>query len=122
MPPEIYIGTDIVDISRIRELITKHPNRFINRTYSTKEQLYCKSKADPIIHYAGRFAAKESIKKALMTSGIKSAISWVDMEIISRQDGEPIVQLHGELFLGLSCKVSISHTQEIAIASAIIVK
>ena len=45
-----------------------------------------------------------------------------DMEIISGQDGEPIVQLHGKPYTGLSCKVSISHTQDTAIATAIIVK
>ena len=122
MPPKIFIGTDIVDISRIREVIADHPNRFIHRTYTNKEQRYCKGKADPVIHYAGRFAAKEAVKKALMTSGIKSSISWVDMEIISGQDGEPIVQLHGKPYTGLSCKVSISHTQDTAIATAIIVK
>jgi holo-[acyl-carrier protein] synthase len=122
MPPKIFIGTDIVDISRIREVIADHPNRFIQRTYTNKEQLYCKGKADPVIHYAGRFAAKEAVKKALMTSGIKSSISWVDMEIISGQDGEPIVQLHGKPYTGLLCKVSISHTQDTAIATAIIVK
>ncbi len=122
MPPEIYIGTDIVTVSRIRDLIATHPERFIQRTYTDQEQSYCVGKADPVIHYAGRFAAKEAIKKALMTSGIKEPISWVEMEVIADQDGAPIVNLQGGKFSGLDCKVSISHTKDIAIASAVITK
>lgn len=122
MPPEIYIGTDIVTVSRIRDLITTHPERFIQRTYTDQEQSYCVGKADPVIHYAGRFAAKEAIKKALMTSGIKEPISWMEMEVIADQDGAPIVNLQGGKFSGLDCKVSISHTKDIAIASAVITK
>ncbi|HBN44842.1 MAG TPA: holo-ACP synthase [Candidatus Marinimicrobia bacterium] len=122
MPPEIYIGTDIVTVSRIRDLIATHPERFIQRTYTDQEQSYCVGKADPVIHYAGRFAAKEAIKKALMTSGIKEPISWVEMEVIADHDGAPIVNLQGGKFSGLDCKVSISHTKDIAIASAVITK
>ena len=122
MPPEIYIGTDIVTVSRIRDLITTHPERFIQRTYTDQEQSYCVGKADPVIHYAGRFAAKEAIKKALMTSGIKEPISWMEMEVIADHDGAPIVNLQGGKFSGLDCKVSISHTKDIAIASAVITK
>ncbi len=122
MPPEIFIGTDIVTVSRIRDLIAAHPDRFIQRTYTDQEQSYCVGKADPVIHYAGRFAAKEAIKKALMTSGIKDVIAWVDMEVVADQYGAPIVNLQGKLYDGLDCKVSISHTNDIAIASAVITK
>jgi holo-[acyl-carrier protein] synthase len=65
MQPDIFIGTDIVDVSRIRQLIDDHPDRFIERTYTDKEQSYCAGKSDPSVHYSGRFAAKEAIKKAL---------------------------------------------------------
>ena len=122
MPPEIFIGTDIVEVLRIQELIDSHPKRFIQRTYTDQEQSYCAGKADSVIHYAGRFAAKEAIKKALMTSGIKEPISWVDMEIIADQNGAPIVHLHGKSYTNLDCKVSIAHTNDTAIASAVIVK
>ena len=122
MPPEIFIGTDIVEVLRIRELIDVHPKRFLQHTYTDQEQLYCAGKANSVIHYAGRFAAKEAIKKALMTSGIKEPISWVDMEILADQNGAPIVHLHGKSYTNLDCKVSIAHTNDTAIASAIIVK
>ncbi|HBR87512.1 MAG TPA: holo-[acyl-carrier-protein] synthase [Candidatus Marinimicrobia bacterium] len=122
MQPDIFIGTDIVDVSRIRQLIDDHSDRFIERTYTDKEQSYCAGKSDPAVHYSGRFAAKEAIKKALMTSGITDPISWVEMEIVPDHNGAPIVNLHGNLFANLDCKVSISHTQDTAISTAVIIK
>ncbi len=122
MPPDVYIGTDIVDVARIRELVNSHPDRFIARTYTPNEQSYCREKANPEIHFAGRFAAKEAIKKALMTSGIKNPIRWTDMEIIADENGAPVINLNGERFETLQCKVSISHTNEIAIAFAVVIK
>ncbi len=122
MPPDVYIGTDIVDIARIRELLNSHSDRFISRTYTPKEQFYCQQKANPEIHFAGRFAAKEAIKKALMTSGIKDPIRWTSMEIIADENGAPNINLKGGRFETLECKVSISHTNEIAIAFAVVIK
>jgi len=119
MPPDTFIGTDIVEVSRIKELIDSRP-RFVHKIFSQVEQDYCNGKAEPSIHYAGRFAAKEAIKKALMTSGEHSAISWTDMEIIPDNDGKPVVQLHN--IKSVDCKVSISHTKDTAIATAIVTK
>lgn len=122
MQPDIFIGTDIVEVSRIRDMIDVHPERFLLRTFTEQEQSYCLGKSDPAVHYSGRFAGKEAIKKALMTSGISEPISWVDMEIVADQNGAPIVNLHGNIFENLDCKVSISHTQDTAIATAVIIK
>lgn len=122
MPPDVYIGTDIVDIARIRELMNSHPDRFISKTYTPKEQSYCQEKANPEIHFAGRFAAKEAIKKALMTSGINDPIRWTDIEIIADKNGAPNINLYGARFNTLQCKVSISHTNETAIAFAVVIK
>ncbi|MCH7613153.1 MAG: holo-ACP synthase [Candidatus Marinimicrobia bacterium] len=122
MPPDVYIGTDIVDIARIRELMNSHPDRFISKTYTPKEQSYCQEKANPEIHFAGRFAAKEAIKKALMTSGINDPIRWTDIEIIADKNGAPNINLNGARFNTLQCKVSISHTNETAIAFAVVIK
>lgn len=122
MQPDIFIGTDIVEVSRIRDMIDVHPERFLLRTFTEQEKSYCLGKSDPAVHYSGRFAGKEAIKKALMTSGISEPISWVDMEIVADQNGAPIVNLHGNIFENLDCKVSISHTQDTAIATAVIIK
>ena len=64
--PDIFIGTDLEDISRIRSAIEKNGEKFLNRIYTREEQTYCQSKADPAMHFAGRFCAKEAMIKALM--------------------------------------------------------
>ena len=115
--PEIFIGTDLEDVSRIRLAIEDNGDRFLNRIYTTKEQSYCHSKADPAMHFTGRFCAKEAIIKALKSSGIERPISWTTIEIESTSNGEPKVNFNGE-FLG-TCRISISHTRTQATAFAL---
>jgi len=114
---DIFIGTDLVEVVRIRSAIQETGDRFLNRIYTKTEQDYCKSKANPEIHYAGRFAAKEAIMKALKSSGVDDPISFESIEILSSKTGEPIVVI--DIKFGGQCKVSISHTDSHAIASAI---
>ena len=66
----IYVGTDIVDINRIRKNINIKDMTFLNKIFTNEEISYCKLKADPPVHFAGRFAGKEAIKKAILSSGI----------------------------------------------------
>lgn len=119
MIPEYFIGTDIVEISRIKKVMAVHPRRFIEKTYTLNEQKYCADKPVPEMHYAGRFAAKEAIKKALFSAKM-SSIAWTDIEILSADDGQPIVQLHR--LQNWVCKVSISHTEQLATATALVHK
>ncbi len=114
---DIFIGTDLVEVARIRSAIQETGERFLNRIYTKTEQDYCGSKANPEIHYAGRFAAKEAIMKALKSSGMDDPISFESIEILSSKTGEPIVVI--DIKFGGKCKVSISHTNSHAIASAI---
>ncbi|MBT3180665.1 MAG: holo-ACP synthase [Candidatus Marinimicrobia bacterium] len=114
---DVFIGTDLVEVSRIRSALEKTGDRFLNRIYTPREQKYCQSKANPEIHFAGRFAAKEAIMKALKSSGIHEPIAFSSIEIQSSKTGEPIVVL--ALKCSGICKVSISHTDSLAIASAI---
>ena len=62
---ELYIGTDIVDVERIKTSIDNYSAKFLNKIFSQEEQWYCNSKSNPEIHYSGRFAAKEAIIKAI---------------------------------------------------------
>ena len=116
---DIFLGNDLVEVSRILSSIDKVGQRFIDRIYTKYEQDYCKSKSRPEIHYAGRFAAKEAVMKALKSSGFKHPTPFNSIEIRSGDDGEPIVELNfpckGQ------CRVSISHTDDHAIASAIFI-
>tara|TARA_B100000686_G_scaffold355344_1_gene473054 strand:+ start:9683 stop:10048 length:366 start_codon:yes stop_codon:yes gene_type:complete len=114
---EIFIGVDIEDISRIRSVIQTSGNKFLNRVYTNKEQIYCQKKADPAIHFAGRFCAKEALIKALKSSGIEEHIPWKAIEIDSTESRKPEVNL-SDNYNGIS-QVSISHTETQAIAFAL---
>ena len=118
---DYFIGADIVSVLRIEKIIQQHSQRFKERTYTPLEIKYCDSKAVPPIHYAGRFAAKEAIKKALLSSGIVSNINFTVIEILSTESGAPEVQLNHPPLDQISCKVSISHTDDTAIAFALVI-
>ena len=66
--PEFFIGTDILSVLRISKILNSHhKNRFKAHTFTKSEIDYCEEKDNPSIHYAGRFSAKEAIKKALLS-------------------------------------------------------
>ena len=112
-----FIGIDLVEIKRINSIIDKSGDTFLDRIYTETEQEYCNSNSDPSIHYAGRFAAKEAAKKALMSSGIKESISLKSIEIDRKKNGEPIINTIFKY--GWILKVSISHTDDYATAFVI---
>ena len=63
----IGIGTDIVETLRIAQMIERHGELFINRVYTPHEIHYCSARKASTQHYAGRWAAKEAVLKALGT-------------------------------------------------------
>ena len=107
------IGTDIIEIERIRESIEKYGSHFLDRLFTKKEQDYCKQHSNFATHFAGRFAAKEAISKALGT-GFGKELSFLDLEILNEPSGKPIVQKRPNIH------VSISHCESYAVAMAII--
>ncbi|MCC5832956.1 MAG: holo-ACP synthase [Chlamydiales bacterium] len=123
--PEVIngVGTDIIEVRRIKEAIERHGDRFINRLFTEKERLYCRRYQDSIPRFAGRFAAKEAVLKALGT-GLKPDIGWQEIEILNDRQGKPEVHLSARLkrtFPFTHLFVSISHCQEYATATAILV-
>ena len=114
---EIFIGTDIVEVKRIKHLINRYKSKFLTKIFFITEQEYCNSRSIPEIHYAGRFAAKEAIIKAIKSSGFDQTFSLKDIKIINYSDGSPHVELDFE-YKG-DIKVSISHTQTHAVAFAL---
>jgi len=121
----IGLGIDIVDIPRFRKVLEKHGKKFIDRVFLSSEQRYCRGKADPCVHFAGRFAAKEAISKAFGT-GIGKEIGWLDMEIISLDSKAPVVKLNphaaklAKRYGAKNILVSISHTHAHASAAALL--
>jgi len=121
----LSIGIDIIEVRRIREVLTRTP-RFAQRVFTSAERSYCEGRgAVSAQHYAARFAAKEAALKALQT-GWRGGIGWQDVEVASREGGAPYLLFHGkaqELFAGLGANaahLSLSHTSEHAIAEVIL--
>jgi holo-[acyl-carrier protein] synthase len=119
----IGIGTDIVECSRIGNMIEKHDSLFLQRVYTEWEIEYCSGRKSSVQHYAGRWAAKEAILKSFGTGWAKG-IAWTDIEIKNAMGGKPSVTLHGEARI-LSGKmgiaevlISISHCNSHATAFA----
>lgn len=121
------LGTDITEIDRIEEMIKRHGDHFLNRTYTSVEIEYCQRHKSAAQHFAGRWAAKEAVMKAFGTGFVKG-VGWTDIEIQSLPSGRPVVVLSGgtkELAdeVGISSvMISISHGKSYATATAIAIK
>lgn len=114
------LGCDIIEVSRIDANIQRYGKRFLDRIFTPVEQEYCAKYRQPSRHYAGRFAAKEAIVKALGT-GISQAIGWLDIEIVNTPEGKPVVALSeaaSEHFGHPQFEISISHCRDYAMAVA----
>jgi len=117
-------GIDLVDFPRIKDMVEQHGERFVNRVFTATEQAYAEANKARIEKLAGRFAAKEAILK-LMGTGWRGKIAWTDIEIVNNPAGQPEVTLTGEVEkianrLGIKrISVSITHTANFAIASAV---
>ncbi len=117
-------GIDLIECARIAKVLERHGQRFLDRILTQAEQQRARQFNDPIPFIAGRFAAKEAILKVIGT-GWRGNIAWTDMEILLDALGRPVVSLAGETArqaerLGIHrVLLSITHTSEIAAASAI---
>jgi holo-[acyl-carrier protein] synthase len=118
------IGTDIVECLRIAQMIERHGELFIGRVYTEHEIDYCRRRRASTQHFAGRWAAKEAILKALGTGWIRG-ISWRDMEVRNEKGGKPTVAFRGGARDVIEMKgirdvmISISHCRSHATALAI---
>jgi holo-[acyl-carrier protein] synthase len=119
----VRVGTDLIEIERIRRSLSRYA-RFRDRCFTEAEQAYCDSRSNPAQSYAGRFAGKEAVGKAL-GFGVARAFAWKEIEIVGRP--KPAVQLSGRLAeraaaLGVaSVDLSMTHSRELAQAVAVAV-
>lgn len=117
----IGIGTDIIEIDRIKKVVTR-TNRFLEKAFTEKEIEYFESRNLSISTIAGNFAAKEAISKAIGSGFRKFGLK--DIEILRDDLGKPIVNLNEKVYrtIGKSnfkIHVSISHSKNNAIAYSI---
>lgn len=115
------IGTDIIEIDRIRKSVERYSTQFLNRLFHPSEQTYCLKRKDPIPGFAARFAGKEAIVKALGV-GFSDGIDWLDFEIINDLAGKPLVRVSKKIEIKFSCPhihLSLSHCKTFATAYAV---
>ena len=98
------IGTDIVNIKRIKKILKNNGTRFKNKIFSVSEINYCEKKRDPGPFYAKRFAAKEAFSKALGT-GIRKDINLKNIIIFNDVYGKPKIKLKGSTYNYLKKKI-----------------
>jgi holo-[acyl-carrier protein] synthase len=116
------VGVDLIEIARVRRALERHGDGFRSRCFTSDEQAYCESKPNPAQHYAGRFAAKEAVGKAL---GVGVYFTWKEIEIRGRP--KPGVFLSGRTAraaerLGAGrIELSMTHSRELAAAVAVVV-
>lgn len=123
----IGLGTDVIEVERIRGVLERQGERFLQRVFTAEERAYCASMKYPHKHYAARFAAKEAVSKCFST-GIGAELGWKSVSIYHGERHQPLVRLdaQGETLLrhvGAShVHVSLSHTDTVAMAVAALVR
>ena len=91
----IGIGIDLVEVHRVEQLLTRHPERAADRLFTQGETAHCQGAGNAAQSFAARFAAKEALFKALGT-GWSGGASWREVEVCTDGRGAPSLQLHGE--------------------------
>jgi holo-[acyl-carrier protein] synthase len=118
----VRVGTDLIEIDRVRRALARY-ERFRERCFTEAERAYCDSRPNPAQSYAGRFAGKEAVGKAL-GFGVARAFAWKEVEIVGRP--KPSVQLSGRLAAwaerigATEIDLSMTHSRELAQAVAVV--
>ena len=120
---KISCGIDIIEIDRIKSSIEDLGDKFINRVFTDNEIEYCESKKkQKYQHYAGRFAAKEAVFKAISKIlDDKYSVCWKDFEVINDAQGRPKLNILNVNLEDIeSIDISISHCKTYAVANVVI--
>jgi holo-[acyl-carrier protein] synthase len=119
----VRVGVDLIEIDRVRRALERHGDGFRERCFTAAERAYCDSKPNPSQHYAGRFAAKEAVGKAL---GVGVYFTWKEIEIVGRP--KPGVRLSGRTAAYAqktgagTIELSMTHSRELAAAVAVVLE
>lgn len=120
----IGLGTDMIEIERVRQSAERFGQRFLERVFTPEEIAYCYAKKSFAESLAARFAAKEAGAKALGT-GISRGVGWKELEVRRRAGHRPELHLSGraaEIAAGLGVRrlsLSLTHTREMSMAVVI---
>lgn len=116
-------GIDVIEVGRIRQVIDRWGDRFLRRIYTAREIQYCRSRSQPEVSFAARFAAKEAAMKAL-GRGPRGGVRWKSLEVVNLPSGAPVMQTAPTLksLLGdRTLLISLTHTREQAVAMALLI-
>lgn len=117
------IGIDIVKIERMKTVVEKWGQRFLNRVFTKSEISYCYEKKEPYLSLAVRFAAKEALVKAV---GSAAPVSLTDIEVMNMDSGKPLIKINGKLKDFFSVKsinkahLSLSHEHDYGVACVVL--
>lgn len=119
------MGIDITEIARIKAMVSEHEDTFVGRIFTAKERGEAALRQERNSYYAGRWAVKEAVSKAL-GCGIGEKCSWQDIETLNCVGGRPETRLSGraqQTFKSLGAKylhVTVSHEASHAVAMVVI--
>ena len=119
----VGLGVDICEIARMARALARHPT-MRERVFTPEEIVYCDSKARPAESYAGRFAAREAVIKAL---GGYRGRRWQDISVVRHASGRPVILLAGRAKLRADLMgvtdvlVTFTHEKTSAVAFAVAV-
>jgi holo-[acyl-carrier protein] synthase len=116
------IGVDVVDVKRMKAVLEKQKEYFLNKVFTDMEVTYCRTRKKPYIHFAARFAAKEAVAKAMRT-GWSGAFHWRDIEVVNDQSGAPHILLSrnvAEALIQCNVHLSLSHSDNTVVAFVVL--
>jgi holo-[acyl-carrier protein] synthase len=122
------LGSDIVDVRRIEQVIERHGERFLARIFTDTERAKAERRTRKFETYAKRFAAKEACAKALGT-GLRAGVFWRDMGVVNLPSGRPTMKLTGGALArlqaitpaGCDARIDVTITDEGPMAQALVI-
>jgi holo-[acyl-carrier protein] synthase len=122
------LGSDLIDIRRIEQVIERYGDRFLDRIFTDAERQKCDRRANRAASYARRFAAKEACSKALGT-GFRRGVFWRDLGVVNLPSGKPWMRLTGGALrrleeitpAGMTARLDVTLTDEPPLAQAVVI-
>lgn len=121
LTPLPLCGVDLIEVDRVRGVIERHGERFLQRVFHPEEIAYCRRKAHPWPNWSVRFAAKEALFKAVRPGTLRHLI-WREIRVTRHASGQPALAFSGDTaarLQGWRFALALSHLRHLAIAQVI---
>lgn len=115
----IGCGIDVLRVDRFRRAMRRGGEAFLRRVFTQAERRYAARHQNGLLRLAARFAAKEAAVKALSQIDPARAVMMRQVEIVNDRLGRPTVSLHDWRGKLPRVEVSLSHEDQVVVASAI---